>query len=287
MIWKSIAAVSLCLFASPAQSTEAAKSALVELRAAEANSLQQAEGKPPAEAIVAIIDEKTRLYARGGPFVGRGLALTNLKANPANGGTGTKWRSLKSGVSSDGSHGFTLGFFDIAGGDPAVAKRFYLAYWVREQGGWRPTAFKQALRAANATASERLPDSVPAAPPSSIPDPAATRRSLEATEKAFSDRAQVAGLGPAFTEFGRPDAVNAGTVGAAAIGAGFGNDGASPSPINWSSDEVLVAPSGDLGISFGMIRSNAPPPDGQPAAIPFFTIWMRDGPDQPWRYVAE
>jgi hypothetical protein len=50
---------------------------------------------------------------------------------------------------------------------------------------------------------------------------------------------------------------------------------------------VLVAPSGDLGISFGMIRPNQAPPPGQPAATPFFTIWMRDGPGDPWLYVAE
>ena len=286
MIWKCVAAFFL-LVAAPSHASEAARVALTELQAAEIRALEQAQGKPPADAIVALLDDKTRLYARGGPFVGRGLALTSLKANPGNKGSGTNWRPLKAGVSSDGSHGFTLGYFDIAGGDPAIAGRFYLAYWVREPGGWRIAALKQGLRTPGATRSERLPDSIPAAAPAAKPDPDADRNSLVAAEKAFSDRAQVAGLGIAFTEFGRADAVNGGTVGAAAIGADVSRGDNSPSPINWSSDEVLVAPSGDLGISFGMIRPNQPPPPGQPAGTPFFTIWMRDGPDQPWRYVAE
>ena len=71
------------------------------------------------------------------------------------------------------------------------------------------------------------------------------------------------------------------------IGAAVSGDSNEPSPVSWSADDVLVAPSGDFGVTFGMIRPNGPPPEGQPAAIPFFTIWMRDGPDQPWRYVAE
>ena len=287
MIWKCVAAVCLAIFATPSHATEAARTALTELRAAEAQALEQAEGKPPAQAIVALLRDDTRLYARGGPFVGREVALKNLEANPGNKGTATSWRPLKSGASSDGSHAFTLGYFDIAGGDPAISGRFYLAYWVREAGGWRLIALKQGLRTPSAAPPVPLPDSIPLRAPAEMPDPKAARQSLEAAEKAFSDRAQVAGIGAAFTEFGRTDAINSGTVGAAAIGAAVGGGNTGPSPVSWSADEVLVAPSGDLGISFGMIRPNQPPPTGQPAATPFFTIWMRDGPDEPWRYVAE
>ncbi|HVH38096.1 MAG TPA: hypothetical protein VM757_05870, partial [Sphingomicrobium sp.] len=61
-----------------------------------------------------------------------------------------------------------------------------------------------------------------------------------------------------------------------------------PSTIHWAGDhKVLVASSGDLGITFGMIHRDQPPPAGQPASFPFFTIWRRAAPDQPWRYVAE
>jgi hypothetical protein len=49
---------------------------------------------------------------------------------------------------------------------------------------------------------------------------------------------------------------------------------------------VIVASSGDLGVSIGMIRRNQPV-TGQPTAFPFFTIWRRATPTAPWRYIAE
>ena len=36
-----------------------------------------------------------------------------------------------------------------------------------------------------------------------------------------------------------------------------------------------------------MIRPNDPPKAGEPEGFPFFTVWKREGPDQPWRYIAE
>jgi hypothetical protein len=49
---------------------------------------------------------------------------------------------------------------------------------------------------------------------------------------------------------------------------------------------VIVASSGDLGVTIGMIHPNTPRA-GQPANFPFFTIWRRANPTAPWRYVAE
>lgn len=53
-----------------------------------------------------------------------------------------------------------------------------------------------------------------------------------------------------------------------------------------SAPRVLVASSGDLGITFGMIRIKKPEPNG-PKAVPFFTIWRRDNSSGVWRYIAE
>jgi hypothetical protein len=114
-----------------------------------------------------------------------------------------------------------------------------------------------------------------------------------AAEKAFSDEAQKIGIGAAFAKHGSADAMNMGgpkepgfVIGAEAIGraVGAGNppDGSS---VEWSADRVLVASSGDFGVTFGMIRFHKPEP-GRPAAVPFFTIWRRDGAG-PWRYIAE
>ena len=61
---------------------------------------------------------------------------------------------------------------------------------------------------------------------------------------------------------------------------------ATGSAVSWAPDRVLVASSGDLGVTIGMIHSNAPAA-GQPSTFPFFTIWRRPSPPAPWRYVAE
>lgn len=292
MFWKSVAAVSLFVIAASAQATPAA---LSELLADEARLAKAAEALDPATGITSMMAEDVRLYTRGGPFSGRAAALEALKANPANTGKSASWRSIKSGISGDGTHGFTFGYLTIHGGDPKTAERRYLAYWVKGAQGWRVAALKQALRPAGEADIAALPKAIPAAAAQAAhrpkPDPAEARSGLIDAEKAFSDRAQAAGIGHAFTEKGRSDAINNAPpgvlIGPAAIGAAVSGGETGPSPVSWSADDAIVAPSGDLGVTFGMIRPNSPPPEGQPAAIPFFTIWMRDGPDQPWRYVAE
>jgi hypothetical protein len=131
----------------------------------------------------------------------------------------------------------------------------------------------------------------------------AFRTSLAQSEKDFSDEAQRIGVGPAFVKYGSADAMNMGgpdltgfLLGNELIGKTIGGDNPSePSPINWSSDRVLVASSGDLGVSIGFIRPNAAPAAaaGAPAGAapsrgqPFFTVWRRANKDAAWRYVAE
>ena len=78
-------------------------------------------------------------------------------------------------------------------------------------------------------------------------------------------------------------------IGADAIGKAVGaGQPATGSTVSWSAESALVASSGDLGVTFGYIRSNAPA-DASPAQppIPFFTIWRRPSPTAPWRYIAE
>ena len=289
MIWKSVAALSLIAASACVSAAQAVPAAIADLLSAERQLSERAAALGPAEGVGSMLAEDVRLYARGGPYKGRAEAIAALKANPSNQGTRASWRSVKSGVSGDGTHGFTLGYLTIAGGDPKTAERRYLAYWIKGSEGWRVAALKQALRQPGEAVLDNLPASLPAK--SGSPQSPAARASLIAAEKAFSDRAQAVGIGRAFTEFGRSDANNSAPdgvkVGPAAIGAAVSGGESGPSPVSWSADEALVAPSGDLGITFGIIRPNAAPTGDKPAAIPFFTIWMRDGPDQPWRYVAE
>jgi hypothetical protein len=60
------------------------------------------------------------------------------------------------------------------------------------------------------------------------------------------------------------------------------------SSVSWAPDRgVIVASSGDLGVTIGTIVVNEPDSTGARQSFPFFTVWRRAGPDQPWRYVAE
>jgi hypothetical protein len=71
-------------------------------------------------------------------------------------------------------------------------------------------------------------------------------------------------------------------IGLDAVTAGF-KEG-DPTTIHWFTERSYVASSGDLGVSIGTIKPHDPKTG---PGFPFFTVWRRDGPDQPWRYVAE
>ena len=114
-------------------------------------------------------------------------------------------------------------------------------------------------------------------------------------ERSFSNDAQKIGLGAAFAQYGSADALNLGGASDAGLVVGPENiarlvaEGrpATGSVVSWAPDnKVLVASSGDLGVTIGMIHPNAPAA-GEPTSFPFFTIWRRPSPTAPWRYVAE
>lgn len=236
----------------------------------------------------------------GGRFAeGRDQALASLRANPENAGARLEWTPVRAGLSADGRHGFTFGYMTLHRADGSRTPLKYLAYWIRQPEGWRVAAYKRSRRPAGEVSLALMP---PALPDRLVPitsDAAAIRRHLESldqAERAFSDEAQRIGLGAAFARWGSADAVNMGgpesagfVVGAEAIGAHIGRDSPGPaSPVSWAPDKVIVASSGDLGITIGRIRPNQATPGGMPAAgVPFFTIWRRAGPGAPWRYVAE
>ncbi len=220
-------------------------------------------------------------------------AAETLRANPDNAGARAQWTPVRGGVSADNQHGFTFGYMTVKRADGTNLPLKYLAYWVRESKGWRVAAYKRSRRPDGDASLMQLPPAVPPALVRAVRDTgviAAFERSLRDAEQAFSDEAQRIGLGPAFKKYGSSDAMNMGpgptfVIGAEQIGGLIGGpDQPATSPVNWKSDRVLVSSSGDLGVSFGMIRNNANP--AAPAA-PFFTIWRRARPTDAWRYVAE
>jgi hypothetical protein len=237
--------------------------------------------------------------ARGDFARTRADAVSALRAALGPSATRLEWAPIRGGVSADGRHGFTFGYLTVHRRDTAGGAAKYLSYWVRQPAGWRVVALKLGGRPPDEVPSSMMAPSLPVrlVPPTSDPATLAGHtESLVAAERAFSDRAQRIGLGAAFVEYGRADAVNLGgrddagfVVGNVAIGEVVGGGGPrGASPVSWSAERAIVASSGDLGVTFGFIRQNQPPTEAVRArGIPFFTIWRRAGPGEPWRYVAE
>jgi ketosteroid isomerase-like protein len=232
-------------------------------------------------------------------------AIDALKSNPANTGAKAEWTPARVALSSDGRHGFTAGFMTITRADGTVNPAKYLAYWEKQNAGWRVLVYKRtpAKAAPPATAVSYL---LPKEIVSAKVDPAAidkNRESLAEAERSFSRDAQTMGIGEAFKKYGSPDAINLGgpdvqtfLMGNDAIGGLVGN-GVAPntSPVNWGPEKTIIAASGDFGVTIGYIVRNQPGADpstssGQagkiPPGQPFFTIWRKDAAGV-WRYIAE
>jgi hypothetical protein len=187
----------------------------------------------------------------------------------------------------------------VKGPDGATKPLKYLAYWVRAESGWRIAAYKRVQRAPGEPPALALAPSLPSrALPRGAPEVVQRYADeLSLAEHAFSKDALYIGLGPAFEKWGAADAVNLG--GPANSGIVVGNRDIArlvtagipeEMGISWAPEQVIVAPTGDLGVSIGTIKLTAPAAEGRPAStreVPFFTIWKRAWPTDPWRYVAE
>lgn len=266
-----------------------------ELLAADREFAAQAVDKPIVAALPAMFDDQVIMPLPTGSFAtGKEAVITALGANPLNVVGKAQWAPVRAGISADGTQGFTYGFMTIREDGKPDRRAKYLAYWVKGPNGWRVAAYKRAQSVPGDVQAELRPAALPprlVQPATDPPMIEAHRASLAATERAFSDRAQLVGLGPAFVEFGSEDAMNMGQgpgfqFGNRAIGGDMPPD--PKSPVVWAPDQgTLVASSGDLGVTWGYIRPLAPRPAGQPQQSAFFTVWHRATPQAPWRYIAE
>jgi ketosteroid isomerase-like protein len=227
---------------------------------------------------------------------GREAVTAALRATAVNQRGFLAWEPIRGGISADGQHGFTFGYMThhLPDGTPAALK--YMAYWVKAPDGWRVAVYKRSASAAAPAARSRMAPSLPTGWGVTLPSAATAARDLAAAESAFSDLAATVGLRKAFRQYGTADAVNMGgaastayVVGADAIAdhVGRGEPPGSGSALRWASDRVIVAASGDLGVSIGTIVAPPRTTGGEPVRIPFFTIWRRGGANDPWRYIAE
>jgi hypothetical protein len=218
-----------------------------------------------------------------------------LRTNPANATSSIEWLPIRGGVSSDGQQGFTQGYMTVRRADGVETSARYLAYWIKRPIGWRVIVYKRAPGGGRDVSTQRLAPALPARG-LRIADARGVAQfdaELRRAESAFSDDAQVIGVSAAFRRWGAPDAVNLGSGPAWVQGPenfAAGPDDPNRPAIVWSSDTVLVASTGDLGVSIGRIRVT---PRATGDSVPatriqhFFTIWKRQSPADPWRYVAE
>jgi ketosteroid isomerase-like protein len=264
-------------------------------------AFSKASGQTDAVAgLSAMFADEVVMLAPGGQLArGAAAATAALRGNPDDAKARLEWTPVRGGVSADGQHGFTFGYMTLTRADGTTLPLKYLAYWIRRPEGWKVAVYKRGRANEGPGSVEMM---APALPGRVVPvssDTAAVdrvRASLDAAERAFSDEAQKMGIGPAFAKYGSADAINLGPptasrviVGAEAIGRFIGS--AYPpghAGVSWAPDAVLVASSGDLGVTIGMIRPNGPGPDGKALPpVPFFTIWRRAESANPWRYIAE
>ena len=264
-----------------------AQAAYRDLLAADRAFSNEGRGKPLVEALAAMMDRDAVLVTGGVSDLTRGpeAIRARLAAKPENLTATAEWAPVGGGVSADGTHGFTYGAMTVRPQKGAPQPLKYLAYWVKRPAGWRVFGYKR-IGAKEGVALAAVKPIIGRGP--KRPDDAGA--TLKASERTFSDEAQKIGLRAAFQKWGRPDSINLGAADAIAVGAqaiGEGVGGPEPtSPVSWAADQVMVAPSGDLGLSYGLLHLNAPK-QGRPGTIPFFTVWARPAPGDPWRYVAE
>lgn len=245
-------------------------------------------------AVTPMLSDRVMMPRPGGGFaVGKAQVLQALAATPGAKTSLVTWFPVRGGVSADGTQGFTFGYMTQRS-DSARTPLKYLAYWVREHGGWRVIAYRRGRGSGAASDTGLMAPALPDRMMAVRTEPtllARLQHELMGAESAFSARAQVIGLGNAFAEFGSTDAVNMGgpqaaqfVVGAANIAQAVGGGDMTSSPVTWGADTAIVASSGDLGVTFGVIRARDATAG---AGTPFFTIWRRATSRAPWRYIAE
>ncbi|ODU32102.1 MAG: hypothetical protein BGP24_03615 [Lysobacterales bacterium 69-70] len=280
----------------PAATAQAAVDALL---ATDRDFARASAATDPVSGLSAMFADDVVMPVRGNRFA-RGLDEVRdyLRSTPDYPKSQIEWTPQRGGISADGQHGFTFGYMTLHKPDASTQPLKYLAYWVRRDGKWRVVAYKRSVSRAAPQSIAPMPSALPGTPGATAADAARTQeytRSLDQAERAFSDEAQRIGLGPAFAKYGSDDAINLGgpddaqvIVGADRIAASV-SAGSAPgtSPVTWAPDEVIVAGSGDLGVTIGFLQPNAAGPDGSRKPIPFFTIWRRPDTKAAWRYVAE
>lgn len=278
---------------SDAQSVDPRRS-VTELIAVDRDHAERASRVSVVDALGGMFADDVVLSAMGAFHFGRDAAIAQLRSAPENLDGHVEWAPVRGGISADGQHGFTFGFMSLVRADSSRVPLKYLAYWVRQGPAWKVAVYRRVRRPEGEVPPAMREPSLPVRSVAAAHDAtviARHARELGDAERNFSALAGKVGLGPAFRQNAAPDAMNMGgqqsvdfLYGPEAIGAGVGAGQTGPSTLTWGPDTVLVASSGDLGVTIGHINAPARA-GGPPQRIPFFTVWKKVG--GVWKFVAE
>lgn len=270
-----------------------------ELLAAERRYARAATARTLRDGLGAMFTDGVLMPApRGVILAGKTPVLAALTAT-ADSSSRVTWTPIRVGLAADGEHGFTVGFMFATRADGTKAQYKYLSYWVRDGGTWKVAGWRRRAMDAVAIDSTMLAPLLPerlVAPVRNVATHTQLLAGLRGAEQRFSDTAQRIGVGAAFAAMGDETSLNVGlpTDGRFAVGAhaiarlvAGGQPLDAPSTIAWNADTAIVASSGDLGITFGVIRPKTPPTGPAATGAAFLTIWRKATPTSPWRYVAE
>lgn len=236
------------------------------------------------------------LYLRGGlPIVRGRVSATAIVAAESLDAAAARWQPVRAEVSSDGRSGYSYGYtiYGVASGSaPTLRVDRYIAFWRREDAGWRIAGYAEtygapppALALPRAALTGVLPDE-------SMPRTRGPLESIRAADAAFSTLASKVGTGRAFGEYAAENAQIFSApgefiTGPQAISAAFGpaNDN---NMLTWRPIAGDVAQSGDLGFTVGNAEFTGKREDGTPVLSysKYFTVWKKQR-DGSWRYVVD
>lgn len=287
------------LDASSGEGGEASARARIDLREVRAELLAVDRAYAEAAKSVSLIDAlvaplaPNAVFLAPGPVFPRGPAQVRalLQATPANALSKWSWTAIRVDVSSDGMEGYTVGYTELTQPSGTVLPGRYLAYWVKQSDGtWKIEAYKRIPRAAGAVSS---------APPPGFETPddkhrryfpntdaAAEAESAAATDRAFSDLAQIVGNSEAFARYAAPTAAQSGT--SASVGWEWGRAAIAaahaPEPLgifSWTPVISHAAASGDFAFTVGWVFNASGQTLGK-----YFSVWQKQNTGE-WLYVVD
>jgi ketosteroid isomerase-like protein len=237
------------------------------------------------------------VYLRGGlPLVrGRTAALAIAAAESIETATAVHWQPVRAEASRDGRSGYSYGYAVYSTAhlpSPSVRIDRYIAFWRREEQGWRVSAYAetygtppQALLLPAAARVFTIADVPMARGPGAID-------AIREADTQFSHAASTLGTGKAFGRYAADDAqVFSGPgefiSGPEAIMESFGPP-TSGSSLRWHPVAGEISRSGDLGYTVGNAVFTGHREDGAPEVgySKYLTVWKKQR-DGSWRFVAD